>query len=1272
MISLFMIVSIIYILVFFGLQSQLRIAEQLYLDNDVNRFETTIQDIKSKVTKSRYHLLLSYLNRMKGDWQASSDSLENAELLLTRDDDPILVFEIQANIFINAQKEKNSVLMDQAFVKMQQIMPTHPIINLLRGILYFEQQQYFKALQTFRSVHTIIFPNDWLSHAFRNMFPFGWKPIKESICLIHLKKYIEARDIIKKAPDHIIDTDVKNLVLGYSFVFEGMDKPLAARSAQFQIAYNFLLEIKNQNDIDETLKQNILNCVVESLIGYIDYSHVHQVDEFINFFNLWDSADARDRVSIHLLEKIEQHTILLDWNSFQKDIIFVSKLFTDEFKNTLKILFREKSSELLQDHKVQEVATFHKAVELLSSPQENYAQEILDLTLRSFDVLLSRNTIDMDKVRQYMTFFISTITDETGRGKLVMKLLERSERAWFYEKDSIAALQLIQNAQHLLMLSQKDYFGHLISSKLKDYYKDAVDKNDIRKITDLFKLMREYGLEEFISIENTDLDLYLNQAKKDLEVDRLEDAQLRASLVLQVEPYNLKALQVMSEVAFSSNEFDKALHYLQLLPQKTSYFSTLWEVSNFFTGDPGKGYKVLSERFAKEKPSKDLLYQLCEQSLERGWANFAKYWAVFLEKDDQQLKQYIDIYAFFLKREWNQVILNVEKLSKRAQQSLGVQAMSLYSKLQDKKLNTEQVGLFQALLNSARPIETANKREEKLLTWLDKKVDPYRVLGLYALSSSKNDELALKYFEQVQEKSDDLKLLMGKLYYKQQRYPEALDLLGNAKESSSFNSSIFLPWVLRSAYKQGKFPVLKDTYETVLNFYKTNPEQKIRDSNAFVIRTFCDLGRFDKVKEVYSPLVEKNELSFIEKLFYIQSEYRLNNEFEANTIKKKWFSNISKLKRSQQIVLMHSMLFSGEKLPLKELVASNAKQPKLTRNNLRNLLDMAVAVGDLKHATIYSKRLSGAKNSTEAISLARFEVFKSELDEAYKYVQEASSYDPHNVHIKMMRSYFTKSLDNKAFMKKVKDFPFDSVTSVHPMEFLDWSWSIFQLTKDEIDLVKIEEYFKYLFYIKEQLNSWSCEEFPICQNFMAFVEIALGNIQAGIRFYRDVISKDPSNFLALSGLGLSYINERQYRLAIRVFNRIAQFSQYKTFPWVVKGNLAYKVDDLFNAVSAFENALETRPNDVSLGLRYSTLLIETKNWEEAKVALTHVLNNDSDNAQALDKLLFCYFEPTYRLEIQDLKQLTIEKKELIKRLEKVDPERALYYQKLLEKDSLSL
>ncbi len=223
-----------------------------------------------------------------------------------------------------------------------------------------------------------------------------------------------------------------------------------------------------------------------------------------------------------------------------------------------------------------------------------------------------------------------------------------------------------------------------------------------------------------------------------------------------------------------------------------------------------------------------------------------------------------------------------------------------------------------------------------------------------------------------------------------------------------------------------------------------------------------------------------------------------------------------------------------------------------------------------------------------------------------EYSRKALEENPENplLYIMLAQNYFNIDKVDECF----KIFELGLSRGINDYEFY-LAWGISLIKANEITKAK-EKIYKAL-----ELKNDDKAIYRLGQCF--FKE---NNFDEAEKQFKEALSKNPENYMAIADLGILYYNKNDYERAINLFFSAIDTSSKNTYLYFYIANSYYKMNKLKKSIEYYEKTIEYYPNHIEAYINYTISLLESGNIKEAlrKIRTAYQLCRTSE------KILFVY------------------------------------------------
>lgn len=134
-------------------------------------------------------------------------------------------------------------------------------------------------------------------------------------------------------------------------------------------------------------------------------------------------------------------------------------------------------------------------------------------------------------------------------------------------------------------------------------------------------------------------------------------------------------------------------------------------------------------------------------------------------------------------------------------------------------------------------------------------------------------------------------------------------------------------------------------------------------------------------------------------------------------------------------------------------------------------------------------------------------------------------------------------------------------------------------------------------------------------------DLAAGRKQPGMEKLKQAWAMDFSSPVAGIVLAHSYLQQKEFGLALEVAQKIQKYSPQIVEGYTLAGIADAGMNNFNKAQASFESALELRPHDADAGINLAQIYLEQKHDDKARTVLTDTVSNNPDNLVALYSLV---------------------------------------------------
>ncbi len=598
-----------------------------------------LDSMEKKLPQPQAHLLRAYLLREEGIYDKSDQQLTFA-LCSTRSHKKMgLRWELHLNKALNALLEKQPFRAAEALAAARELRPDHPYSELLAAITDYQLGRYADAARILgRNV-----PEEdpiWLGQALQIHFPEGWQTTALARCAIEMLDYGCARDIIeasaacREPPFH----EESAFLLQLSFLREAKSKPVEARLVDYLAAAETLARWpKNQIRYRETLCRELLEA--SSLLA--NAGIIGPVSFFAQLLERWGNATVAHDVAQTILSSLHHEALALP--TFKG--LLARELAMEAETRLLNAISSSRDASL---------APLWDIAFQFSPDREGLKDRVLEETQVSLIRAIDESGNDLSRAQSHIDFFCHVAPYETSY--LAGVLLTHSEEIWSDRAHQMKAFPLMCIAAKLTAPHELTSSREAIATMLNNVAEQALEENDMDTLTLVHTAADHFLIESFHPEQKREIANQLADATHYFQQEDYIEAMKVASGVIQLDPKNEYACELLGQITFVLSRYSEAIKYLRRIRSPDGKTVEMLGVCEILCGDPIEGERLLRLAFVDQGFLSDrgCLF-LGYRALEAGAEEEASEWLEQIGVKDSEVYALL-AYAAFSQRDWHKCL----------------------------------------------------------------------------------------------------------------------------------------------------------------------------------------------------------------------------------------------------------------------------------------------------------------------------------------------------------------------------------------------------------------------------------------------------------------------------------------------------------------------------------------------------------------------------------------------------------------------------------------
>jgi hypothetical protein len=575
---------------------------EAWLGGDYSQAHALLDGVERRLHSADARLLRAYILRGEGELERSDRQLILA-LQVATEKEKSHQWEIHLGLALNALHRGNLQHARNAWAAAQVIDAEHPYTLFLAGVIAYSEEEYGAAAAILKQ------PLEqqgapWLGETLRRRYPEGWRARALARCAIEEGEPFRARRILERTGEHRKPEGAALAV--YSFLKEAEGQPLALAAETHRAAHAYLKRLPN------------MTCGPQPLINAIVWQRIDQLKPEVDRAVLVDTA----ALCAALLERWGGPSDLrtLATLLFTR---FAADLSAESWATTAAILAElqqatsaplaaeaeERLHAAIWTGDAEQVPYLTKVAERLLS--HSPADGALDGLQERIVALLPSDDATLAHARRLLRTWNTLFPTSMRRYQFAHRLLTESNDLWEDpEGRGEQAHALVQLAAQLPIPEDQKSFCERVIATLRHSYERAHRANNLEALYLLHQAARQFGVDHLGPDREREVANQLADAIHYFEAGRAHEAHRRAKWVLQLDPQNGEAHQIVGLLSFVQGNQEKALRHLRFVQQLNSEATEALGICEIELGHPERGEALLQGLARRARPLSDHAYLL--------------------------------------------------------------------------------------------------------------------------------------------------------------------------------------------------------------------------------------------------------------------------------------------------------------------------------------------------------------------------------------------------------------------------------------------------------------------------------------------------------------------------------------------------------------------------------------------------------------------------------------------------------------------------------------
>ncbi len=1223
-------------------------ALSLYLKGRYEASENLLKETEKELPEAQYHLYEAYIERARDHLEASDKQLLQSLTVAQKDKENTgILTEIYLNQALNAYLMNDPKAMALPLQKASQIFGEHNEKTNFLKALQSSLQDHYEQLEPFLAQSLPDFSiSSWMEKSFKSIFTPSWKFIQQAKVDIAKGNYLQVRQNLEKEINKASGNTQNELywLLGTSYVQEAQGKSPAAATPYYKLAFSYFNRIPAQNERYQNERKKMLSLFNKQLETDLK-SHLYQeLPFFLSAYESWGAHSEIESLRGQLLKAFNEQIVRPKGDGIVELSKVLNQLVSNpQEKQALLDKIKVQLSNALAMGNVDIIDKYYEAASSLSTNPDKLTEEISLIVGNETVNMVLLDDEQLDQTRTYVEFWQKIVKNPQQRLAFATLLVYVAENLWKSKEQRDKALTLIKLAVSFLNPAERATLQSVYSASLKQAYELSLSDNDISLLKSVVKAQQDLNISSLDEQEKKDGKEQLRQAQEFFDRKQYTSAEKKAAWVLELEPDNQSALDIMGTVNYLTSNYDKALLYLSKLKEPSKANQEALAISEIVAGDSNKGTELLA-KMTQNDLSADLVLRIGFGLLEKNKPEQSVEW---FKKLKQQTPESIAglAYAEYKMGKWESVFHDYFQLPADFRNLNGMRSIVLWSLISLGQMDEAEI-LFQNILeNASQPPQQAYSLPFQSFKsiFLDSQTPDF-IAGQYYKNIKGDLNKALSYFLKIQPPTPFVWLEIGDTLLSMGDEHEAKAALQQAlKESKGTNweseiAKQALPLYARVEIQLGN---TVDSVSAYTEFFHLFPKSlTYRSSYA---EALMDMHRYRDALKQYE-LLEKNNLLLPHDLpNYLACLIHMNAFSEAQQIAKKWLQQTPPLPIDIQLDIADQMDILHSKRFVNDVLKKASKETHRSLSTNEALLNLWIQQGQYDKAADLVKKIRQNLEKTPQglLLLTKLNERLSQPATALEFAQKALNLDPENLEAKKFIEEHVQAFGpiESRINTIQKDLDADpeniSLKLNLANAYIDDAQAI-NLVHPDIPITQMPK-LRQAYLILEKITK-EHKDIPRAYYLLGKTLFLLEDYKAASETLQKALKLDRSYGNAAKYLGLTLVGLKNFSKAADTITEYLRYTPDDPDGWHELAKIYHDSDNPIDAIYALEQVLKYQPNNAEAYLDLASVNLEIKNFESAKISLEKALKIDPTNQAALKELLILVYNPLFERHKESKKE----------------------------------
>jgi len=523
----------------------------LFKEKEYHIADALVEELQKFSSAPNYTLYHAYILRAKNQLVLSDDVLDRSLKRSKLEKNKKLVPEIYYNIALNAYLENDAAKLKAVIDKMRDSVRNidNQWLRFFVGLEMHLKGNDAEATMAWEHLSKLKHPSPWMALAFETYFSDEWFELRFAKAEIEKGEFEKAKnrlEAIAKA-DNIKTSSEANFLLGLTSVEHALNLPHEEALPHYDQAVACFEKSVDSVCFFQHELGKIYPLLEELILGDINRETWNEFSTHLVLFQKLASQDHLKLLSKKLLSQFEM-------NPVAKTV--VKQLNGDAFgamRHAFSDILDERLAKTLKEGQFELFKSYWELQGFLSDHHAKYVESVSE-SLRSLIVKsLEKDDNTLSRTRSMSAFWQTIEQNPRERLLLAIQMVRESERLWYTTKEYDKIVHIFKLAYDIPAENEKKYIHKMIDEAALLIYQRAVNEDQVAQYFPIFHLVKALNLPSVDLANEEEIAYHIADAEYLQSKSRIQEAKIKASWVLTVDPSNRQAKKILEKFSQGTN-----------------------------------------------------------------------------------------------------------------------------------------------------------------------------------------------------------------------------------------------------------------------------------------------------------------------------------------------------------------------------------------------------------------------------------------------------------------------------------------------------------------------------------------------------------------------------------------------------------------------------------------------------------------------------------------------------------------------------------------------